>query len=49
MKYLVDTSALIRVVRRQVDPAWYDLVGRGWMSICEPVLAEMLLIASTSE
>jgi predicted nucleic acid-binding protein len=45
MKYLVDTSALVRIVRRQVDPGWYDQVRRGLIAICEPVLAETLTIA----
>jgi predicted nucleic acid-binding protein len=45
VNYLVDTSALVRIVRRQVEPVWYDLVDRGLLSICEPVLAETLLIA----
>jgi predicted nucleic acid-binding protein len=26
MKYLTDSSALIRIQRRQVDPVWHDLV-----------------------
>lgn len=45
MNYLVDTSALVRIVRRQVDPVWYALVDRGLVAICEPVLAETLMIA----
>jgi predicted nucleic acid-binding protein len=47
VKYLVDTSALIRLVRRQVDPAWHQLEDRGLLSICEPVLVETLLLADT--
>ncbi len=45
MSYLVDTSALVRILRRQVDPHWYDLVSRGLIAICEPVLTETLAIA----
>ncbi len=45
MTYLVDTSALVRILRRQVDPHWYDLVARGLLAICEPVLTETLAIA----
>lgn len=45
MRYLVDTSALVRLYRRQVDPSWYDFVDRGLIAICEPVLAETLTIA----
>ena len=45
MKFLTDTSALVRVYRRQADPAWDELISRGWVSICEPVLCETLTIA----
>ena len=39
MKYLADTSAMTRIQRRQVDPVWLDLAGRGLLSVCEPVSA----------
>jgi len=42
MSYLIDTSALVRIVRRQADPRWYELVDRGLVGLCEPVLIEML-------
>jgi predicted nucleic acid-binding protein len=45
VKYLVDTSALIRIGRRQVDPSWYDVIDRGLIAICEPVLLETLTAA----
>lgn len=45
MKYLVDTSALVRVLRNQVDEQWHELADRGLIAICEPVLAETLVIA----
>ncbi|MEV0564702.1 PIN domain-containing protein [Dactylosporangium sp. NPDC050588] len=45
MKYLVDTSALVRILRRQVDPVWFDVVDRGLISVCMPVLLETLCIA----
>ncbi|MDG4824392.1 hypothetical protein O7635_21280 [Asanoa sp. WMMD1127] len=45
MRYLVDTSALVRIIRRQVDPVWYDTVDRGLVAICDPVLVETLTIA----
>jgi predicted nucleic acid-binding protein len=45
VKYLVDTSALIRIGRRQVDPSWYDVIDRGLIAICEPVLLETLIAA----
>jgi predicted nucleic acid-binding protein len=49
MRYLVDSSALTRIIRRQVDPVWHELVQRGLLSLCEPVLAETLQIADTKE
>ena len=45
MRYLVDTSALVRMVRRQVDPQWAELASRGLIAICDPVLVETLTIA----
>ena len=42
MKYLVDASALTRILRDQVDPGWRDLVTRGLVSIAEPALVESL-------
>jgi len=42
VNYLVDTSALIRIGRRQVDPAWHEVVDRGLAALCEPVLVETL-------
>lgn len=42
MKYLIDTSALVRITRRQADTHWYDTVDRGLVALCEPVLVEML-------
>ena len=48
MKFLVDTSALTRILRGQTD-AWGPLERRGLLSVCEPVLAETLLIASAKK
>ena len=45
MTYLIDTSALVRVIRRQVDERWQDLAARGLIAICEPVITETLTIA----
>lgn len=45
MTYLIDTSALVRVMRRQVDENWLDLIRRGLVTICEPVLVETLTTA----
>ena len=44
MKYLVDTSALVRIVRGQVDQRWDEFVERGMLAVCEPVLVETLTI-----
>jgi hypothetical protein len=46
VKYLVDTSALVRILRRQVDQHWYEQVTRGLVAICDPVLTETLTIAN---
>lgn len=45
MSYLIDTSALVRVLRRQVDQRWQELAARGLVAICEPVITETLTIA----
>ena len=45
MTYLIDTSALARVMRDQVDEGWLELVWRGLVTICEPTLVESLVIA----
>lgn len=49
MRYLIDTSALVRILRRQVDEAWHDQVTRGTVAICDPVLTETLTIARATE
>lgn len=45
MTYLVDTSALVRIARRQVDRRWHELVKRGLIAACEPVITEILATA----
>jgi len=45
VKYLVDTSALVCILRRQVDDHWHEQVTRGLVAICDPVLVETLTIA----
>jgi len=45
VRYLIDTSALVRVIRRQVDPHWDEQTGHGVVAVCEPVLIETLTIA----
>jgi predicted nucleic acid-binding protein len=42
VSYLVDTSALVRITRRQVEPDWHDAVDRGLVALCQPVIVEML-------
>jgi predicted nucleic acid-binding protein len=42
MRYLIDTSALVRIARRQADPRWYEVVRQGLIGLCEPVLVETL-------
>ena len=49
MKYLVDTSALVRIIRRETDPIWTETVSRGLVAICEPVIAETLMIANAKK
>lgn len=46
MKYLVDTSALVRIVRLQVNQQWHEHRDRGLIAICDPVLTETLTLAS---
>ncbi|BCJ77195.1 ribonuclease VapC6 [Catellatospora sp. IY07-71] len=45
MKYLIDTSALVRILRKQADEHWNGQVARGLVAICDPVLTETLTIA----
>ena len=49
MNYLVDTSALVRILRRRVDESWHDQVAHGMVAICDPVLTEALTIARATE
>ena len=46
MKYLIDTSALVRVLRRQVEPVWHEHIEHGVVAVCEPVLTETLTTAN---
>ena len=43
MTYLIDTSALLRILRNEVDLAWRDVARRGLIMLCEPVIAETLV------
>jgi len=49
VNYLVDTSALVRILRRQVDESWHEQVTRGMVAICDPVLTEALTIARMTD
>jgi predicted nucleic acid-binding protein len=42
VKYLIDTSALVRIIRRQAEARWYDAVDRGLIALCQPVVVETL-------
>jgi predicted nucleic acid-binding protein len=46
--YLGDTSALVRLYRKQVAPEWVTVAKDGLIRICEPVLIEMLTMASSA-
>jgi predicted nucleic acid-binding protein len=48
VRYLIDTSALVRILRRQVDQRWHEQVTRGLVAICDPVLTEALTIADAN-
>ncbi len=49
MKYLIDTSALVRILRRQVDAVWRERAGDGLVAVCEPVLVETMTVAGVKE
>jgi predicted nucleic acid-binding protein len=49
VKYLIDTSALVRILRRQVDQSWHEQITHGMVAICDPVLTEALTIARATE
>jgi predicted nucleic acid-binding protein len=49
VKYLIDTSALMWILRRQVDQSWHEQVAHGMVAICDPVLTEALTIARATE
>ena len=49
MKYLADTSALVRIIREEADPRWGELVKRGMISVCEPAMTEILLLADAKK
>jgi predicted nucleic acid-binding protein len=40
--YLADTSAVWRLLRRQIGAPWPDRVARGLVAICPPVEAELM-------
>lgn len=43
MTYLVDTSALTRILKMEETQAWRVAAKRGCLMICEPVMVEMLV------
>ncbi|MET9952868.1 PIN domain nuclease [Streptomyces sp. NPDC006339] len=42
MNYLADTSAVWRILRRQIGSPWPERVARGQVSLCPPVEAELM-------
>jgi predicted nucleic acid-binding protein len=49
VKYLIDTSALVRILRRQADESWREQATHGLVAICDPVLTEALTITRATE
>lgn len=43
MTYLADTSAVWRIIRRQVGEPWPGYVARGLVAICPPVESELMM------
>jgi predicted nucleic acid-binding protein len=42
VSYLADTSAVWRLLRRQIGAPWPDRVARGLVAVCPPVEAELM-------
>lgn len=42
MRYLADTSAVWRVLRKQVGDPWPQRISQGLVSLCPPVEAELM-------
>jgi predicted nucleic acid-binding protein len=49
VRYLADTSALVRIQREQAPPEWDDLIERGLVAVCEPALAETMKLANAKD
>ena len=49
MNYLVDTSALVRIWRNEVDSVWRAVASDGLIMISEPALAEMMVAVKKTE
>jgi predicted nucleic acid-binding protein len=45
VRYLADTSALVRIMRGQAGPVWNEAADNGLIAVCEPVLVEALTAA----
>ncbi len=45
MRYLADSSTVIRVIREQADPWVEELIADEQVAICEPVLREVMKVA----
>ena len=48
-RYLADTSAVVRIVRKQAPASWDALIERGQISICQAVEIEVLRAAGGRE
>lgn len=49
MRYLIDTGALVSVLRQEADAHWHEHMMRGLVAVCEPVLTETLAIAGAHD
>lgn len=49
MNYLIDTSAFVRILRRQASKEWQAQVSRGMVVVCEPVICEAMVLARASD
>lgn len=47
MTYLADTSAVWRLLRKQIDEPWTTYAAQGLVAICSPVEAELMVSVRT--
>ncbi|MFJ8475790.1 PIN domain nuclease [Kitasatospora sp. NPDC094011] len=46
-KFLIDTSAHVRIVRPEMDELWAEVIDQGRIGLCEPTEAELLYSAQS--